>query len=80
MCVHSLLSGLLIGASFGSPVFMQVMSLPTITNLTATNLDRYHLTLGVISVCHFYGTFNLRRNCYHHLEACHFLTSFKHVT
>ncbi|KAH9066179.1 hypothetical protein EDB87DRAFT_1589392 [Lactarius vividus] len=43
-------------------------------------LGRYHLALGIISLYHFYGAFNLYGSCYHHLEACHFITSLKFAT
>ncbi|KAI9430926.1 hypothetical protein H4582DRAFT_1342458 [Lactarius indigo] len=50
MCVHSLFYGLLIGVFLWFPVLMQLMSLPTITNLTATRLGRYHLALAVVII------------------------------
>ncbi|KAH9054972.1 hypothetical protein EDB87DRAFT_1643435 [Lactarius vividus] len=59
---------------------LQVMSLPSITNLTATNPGRYHLALGIIPLYHFYAGFNIYPSCYCHLEACHFIASLKFVT
>ncbi|KAI9433129.1 hypothetical protein H4582DRAFT_1005934 [Lactarius indigo] len=73
-----------LACSWCLPLFLQftvqIMSLPTIRNLTVTGLGTgYHLILG-ISCYYLLRLFDFCPSCYPHLEACQFIMSLKHVT
>ncbi|KAH9062453.1 hypothetical protein EDB87DRAFT_1607450 [Lactarius vividus] len=64
MCVHSLLSGLLIGVFLWFPSF-------DAADVTAHHYKSHRHRSWPLSSGPCY---------YHHLQACHFITSLKHVT